>query len=433
MNLHLVQGTRLVRSPYFDCTLAAGAKSFSVYNHMLLPMSYGDPDAEYWRLINDVTMWDVAAQVQVELSGPDAAHLAQALVCRDLSSVVIGQAKYAPMVDHQGRLINDPVILKVDPQRWWLSLADSDMVFWCRAIAAERGLNAAVSLPDVSPLAVQGPKAVDVISDLFGGWVRNLGRFRFRRTELADIPLWLGRSGWSKQGGYELYLLDSTRGSELWNLVAEAGEPYNIGPGAPNTTERIESFLLSYRGDTPDDADPFECRLEAFIDLDSGVDFVGREALLAKRANGLSRQLVGMWIDGDPITPPEHTWPVLAADARSVVPADTRPVLASDARPVVPARTQSVPHTQLVSARTQPMPQPQPKDILQSPRQRTRQSEVGEVRAATFSPRLGRNIALALIDVPHNQTGTAVVIDHPTGRREGITVDLPFCPPGPAA
>lgn len=365
--LELAYSARVTKSPFFDCTLAAGAQRFSIYNHMLLPMSYGDEAAEYWGLITGVVMWDVACQVQVELAGPDANRLAQAVVCRDLSEVAVGQAKYAPMVDHGGRLMNDPLVLKVDSDRWWLSLADSDMVFWCRAVGAERGLDAAVTVPDVSPLAVQGPLAEDVVADLLGEWVRDLGFFRFRPTTLDGIPLWVGRAGWSKQGGFELYLLDGRRGRDLWRLVAEAGESHGIIPGAPNAAERIESFLLSYRGDTPDDADPFEVGLGRFLDLDSGIDFIGRDALLRKRVEGLRRQLVGVWIAGDHEAL-EHPWPVTAG--------------------------------------SQP---------------------VGTVRAAAHSPRLERGIGLAMVDVPHNRTGTALTAHLPTGPRRVQVADLPFC------
>ena len=364
-------GSRIAKSPFFDCTVAAGAKRFSVFNHMLLPMSYGDEVAEYWRLIDGVVMWDVACQVQVELSGPDACTLAQAVVCRDLSNVPVGQAKYAPMVDHSGRLMNDPLVLRVEADRWWLSLADSDMVYWCRAVGAERGLDVTVTIPDVLPLAVQGPLAVNVVADLVGDWVRDLRFFRYQQTSLEGISLWVGRAGCSKQGGFELYLLDRSRGCALWRLAAEAGEPYGIGPGAPNNAERIESFLLSYRGDTPDDADPFEARLERFLDLDSGIDFIGRDALLQKRADGLKRQLVGVLIEGPDMGALEHPW--------------------------------------LVTAGAKP---------------------VGSVRAAAYSPRLERNIGLALIDVPHNRTGTALTVHHPTGPRDVEVADLPFCSPG---
>ena len=370
MTFELAIGSRIAKSPFFDCTVEAGARRFSVYNHMLLPVSYGNEVAEYWRLIDGVVMWDVACQVQVELSGPDASMLAQAVVCRDLSRVAVGQARYAPMVDHSGRLMNDPLVLRVESDRWWLSLADSDMVYWCRAVGAERGLEVEVTIPDVYPLAVQGPLAEKVMADLLGEWVRDLGFFNYRATTVEGIGVWVGRAGWSKQGGFELYLLDRHRGSDLWRLVARAGEPHGIIPAAPNNAERIESFLLSYRGDTPDDVDPFEARLGRFLDLDSGVDFIGRDALIRKRSAGLSRQLVGLWIEGDQVGGLEHPWPI---------------TLGSQA--------------------------------------------VGTVRAAAYSPRLERNIGLALVDVPHNRTGTVLTAHHPTGARGVEVTDLPFYGP----
>ncbi len=378
MTLGIAIGPRLAKSPFFDSTVAAGASRFTVYNHTLLPVSYGDPDGEYWRLIEGVSMWDVSVQRQVEVAGPDAAELVQAVVCRDLSKTVPGQAKYAPMVDHAGRLMNDPLVLRVEEDRWWLSLADSDMVFWCRAIAAERRLNAAVSLPDVSTLAVQGPGSPEVVSDLLGDWARGLGFFRFRRGEVGGIPLLVGRAGWSGQDGYELCLLDGGRGAELWRLVAEAGRPHGIGPGAPNPAERIESNMFSYGSDAPADADPFEARLERFVDLDRGVEFIGRDALVDKRAGGLRRRLAGVWIEGDPLPcAAEHPWPAMAGGR-----------------------------------------------------------VVGAVRAAVHSPRLRRNIGLAFVEVPHNAAGTRLEVDAPGGRVSAEVADLPFIapqrPPKPA-
>ncbi len=365
--LGLTFGTRVAKSPFFAETVAAGAVSFSVYNHTWMPTSYGDDEAEYWRLIEAVAMWDVACQVQVELTGPDAGALAQAVVCRDLTGMALGRAKYAPMVDHRGRLMNDPVALRVDEDRWWLSLADSDMLFWCRAVGAERGLDAEVTQPDVFPLAVQGPRAADVVASLFGDWVRGLPRFRFRPAAVDGIEVLLGRSGWSGQGGFEIYLRGRERGSDLWRLVAEAGRPCGIGPGAPNYTERMESGLLSYRADTLDDSDPFEAGLERFVDLDSGVDFIGRAALAEIRRIGPRRRRVGVFIDGGPVAPPEHPWPVTVSG-----------------RPA------------------------------------------GTVRAAARSPRLGRNIGVAVLDAPHHRPGAEVAVHDPTGVRSGLVTPLPF-------
>ena len=295
-------------SPYFEAAIADGAISVAPYNQMLLPASYGDPEAEYRRLVEGVSMWDVGAERQVELVGPDAANLAQILCPRDLSTCVEGQGKYVALCDHAGTLINDPIILKIAADRYWLSIADSDVAMWARCVAAERGLDVAVNKPDVSPLAVQGPKAVDVVASIFGDWIRDLKYFWFGDAEIDGIPLKVARSGWSKQGGFELYLMDGTRGQDLWNLVKEAGAPWGIGPGSPNPSERIESGLLSWGGDTDDRTNPFEVRLGRFVDLDVPDDVIGIDALRRIAADGPARHQLGVVLVGRQPTTPHHRW-----------------------------------------------------------------------------------------------------------------------------
>jgi len=307
-------GSNIRKSPYFDATVADGVQSFSVYNHMYIPAHFGDPQAEYERLVSGVAMWDVGAQRQVELLGPDAAQLVQYICARDISDTAIGQGRYVPLCNHDGILINDPVLLKLSAEQFWLSIADSDIELWASAIAVERGLEVRVSEPDVSPLAVQGPKAAALIAQLFGDWIHELKYFWFRETSLQDIPLVLARSGWSKQGGFELYLRDATYGNDLWDLVREAGAPYGIGPGAPNDVERLESGLLSYGADAraqAHPANPFEVGLGKLVDLDGADDFIGKQALLKIRADGVKRRLSGFFIQGDPVPGSEHPVPIL--------------------------------------------------------------------------------------------------------------------------
>jgi len=302
------------KSAYFDATVAEGVACFSVYNHMFIPAHYGDPEGEYDALMNGVAMWDVAAQRQVELSGPDAARLIQYLTTRDMSNTRIGQGRYVPMCDHQGRLINDPVLLMLAQDRYWLSIADSDIALWASAIAAERGWDVTVAEPDVSPLAVQGPKAEAVITALFGDWVRDLRYFGFKQTQLGDIPLVLARSGWSKQGGFEMYLQDSSRGGELWAMVKAAGAPFGIRPGAPNDVERIESGLVSYGADgrlQTNPCTPYDIGLGKLVDLETPDDFIGKEALRRIADEGAQRERSGFVIAGAPLTAAGHSIPVL--------------------------------------------------------------------------------------------------------------------------
>ncbi|QPH54383.1 glycine cleavage T C-terminal barrel domain-containing protein [Pontivivens ytuae] len=360
-------GTRIRRSPYHAATVAAGVTSFTTYNHMLMPTSYGDPQAEYRRLIDGVAMWDVAVERQIALKGPDAQRLAQALCCRELSKLKPGQGRYVALCDHRGVLINDPVLLLHEDGTIWLFIADSDVLLWARAVAAERRLDVEVEEEDIAPLAVQGPKAEDVIADLFGEDIRAIRHFGFREERLGDIPLVLARSGWSKQGGFELYLRDSRRATELWNRVAEAGAPYDIGPGAPNPSERIESGLLSVGADTDDATTPFEVRMERFVDLEIDADVIGLPALQAEAARGPKRHQLGV------------VFPKAAPDSHA-----ERLTLTSGNR------------------------------------------RVGEITATAPSPRMGKTIGLALVS-REVEPGAALDTILPDGRSAPVELrELPF-------
>ncbi len=309
---------RIRPSPYYASTIADGVRTFTTYNHMLMPTGYGDPEGEYWRLIKGVSQWDVAVERQVQLEGPDAARLAQILCPRDLSGCQVGQGKYVPLCNHQGALINDPILLKLDENRFWLSIADSNIWFWASAIAAERGLRVTVSEPDVSPMALQGPKAADVVASVCGDWVRALKYFWFRQTTIEGIPVVVARSGWSKQGGFEIYLMDGSRADRLWNIFREAGKPWDIGPGNPNSCERIESALFNYGADTDAATNPFEVRLGRYVDLHAPDDVVGIQALRRLHGAGIRRQQLGVLLDGDQPMAPDYRWLPITRDSETV-------------------------------------------------------------------------------------------------------------------
>ncbi len=316
--VELALHTRLRRSPYYEVTLSEGVTSFITYNQMLIPMGYGDPEAAYRRLVEGVSMWDVGGERQIQLKGRDAADLAQILCTRDLSKAVVGQGKYVVLCDHAGTVINDPVALKIDDDCFWLSIADSDVNLWASCVAAERGMDVEVSEPDVSPLAVQGPMAAEVVASIFGDWIRDLRYFWFGDAEIDGIPLKVARSGWSKQGGFELYLMDGTRGHDLWNIVKEAGRPWNIGPGYPTPSERIENGLLSWGGDTDGRTNPFEVRLGRFVDLDVPDDVIGIQALRRIVADGPKRHQLGIVLKGDDPHPGHEVWYDVLIDGQKV-------------------------------------------------------------------------------------------------------------------
>jgi aminomethyltransferase len=258
--------------------------------------------------LNGVCQWDVGCERQVQLTGRDAGRLAQLLSPRDLTRCEVGQGKYVPLCNHAGTLINDPILLKFDEDRYWFSIADSNIWFWARAIAAERKLDVAVGEPDVSPLAVQGPKAADVVAAVCGDWIRGLRYFWFRDTTIDGIPITVARSGWSKQGGYELYLKDGTQGTRLWNIVKEAGKPWDIGPGNPNFCERVESGLLSYGGDTDEATNPFEVRMSKYVDLHVPDDVVGIKALRNIHGEGARRHQLGAILESEEPTELGFHW-----------------------------------------------------------------------------------------------------------------------------
>ena len=288
----VVQRTR--KTPFHDCIVRAGIKAFTVYNHTLLPLYFESPEADYWYLVNNVSMWDVGCERQVEITGPDAFKLATLLTPRNISKCKVGQGKYVPIVDENGGMINDPIMLRLGENHFWFSIADTDVLLWAKGLALGYGLDVNIIEPDVSPLAVQGPNADKVCADLLGDWIYDLKYFWFREFDLDGIPLVVQRSGWSKQGGLELYLRDGSQGTRLYEMVENAGRPYDIKPGAPSGIERVESGLLSHGNDMTIEDNPFEIGLGKFCAVDQEADFIGKKALQRIKAEGVKQKLVGV-------------------------------------------------------------------------------------------------------------------------------------------
>ena len=368
MQFKISQSPRVRRSPYFDSVVEDGVVSFTPYNKMLLPTGYGDPRAEYERLINGVAMWDVAAQRQIQISGPDASKLAQVLTPRKLDKLTPGVGWYTAICNHGGTIINDPILLKHAEDKFWFSISDSDILLWSRAIACERGFDVTICEPDVSPLAIQGPYAEDVVATLLGDDIRSIRHFRFEYRELDTIPLVVARSGWSKQGGFELYLMDGSKANKLWQLVKQAGQAFAIGPGCPNPTERIESGLLSCGGDTDDETNPFEVRLGRYIHLDVADDVIGVQALREIHANGVKRHQLGIFINSEK--------PLGYTNQYSQIIADNK--------------------------------------------------VIGKITAKSWSPRLKKNIGLCLLSVEAQPGDIVIVKQHNGPQLSGQLTGLPF-------
>lgn len=302
----IVASRRLRSTPFTERVEAAGLSSYSVYNHMLIPVSFASLTEDCAHLKEHVQIWDVSVERQVEISGPDAHDLVMKLSARDMSQARQGKCYYAPITDGQGGMLNDPIILCLDKNRYWLSIADSDVALWAAGIAEGLGMNATIHEPDVSPLAIQGPKSDDVMAALFGEEIRTLKFFNYAYYDWRGHELLIARSGWSKQGGFEIYLHDSALGTILWDDLWEIGRAYEMRAGCPNLIERIEGGLLSYGNDMTRNDTPLECGLGKYVSLDSAHDFIGKKALKIQAEQGLTKHIMGVKISGPPIAPPAN-------------------------------------------------------------------------------------------------------------------------------
>jgi aminomethyltransferase len=290
------------RSPFFERTLAAGCSAYDIYNHMYLPGYYADPIEEYWHLLDAVTVWDVSVERIVEITGPDASAFTNSLTCRDLTKCAVGQAKYVLITAEDGGIVNDPVLLRVEADRWWLALADSDAGLWARGVAIHAGMDVTVREPEVYPIQVQGPKSKDVMRTLFGDAVLDVKYYWTMTTELDGIPVVISRTGWTGEVGYEIYLRDPARGGDLWDRVMEAGKPHDIRPIAPCEARRIEAGIFNYGSDMTIADTPFHVMgLERLVEPQA-ADYIGKAALEEIRVRGVDRKLVGIEVvEGDPL------------------------------------------------------------------------------------------------------------------------------------
>ena len=290
------------RSPFFERTLAAGCSAYDIYNHMFLPGYYADPVEEYWHLLNAVTVWDVSVERIVEITGPDASRFVNTLTCRDLTRCAVGQGKYVLITAEDGGIVNDPVLLRVEADRWWLALADSDAGLWARGVAVHSGLDVTVREPEIYPIQVQGPKSVDVLRTLVGDAILDVRYYWTMTTDIDGIPVVISRTGWTGEVGYEIYLRDAARGGDLWDRVMAAGAPHDIRPIAPCEARRIEAGIFNYGSDMTIANNPFEIMgLERLVEPQA-ADYIGKAALEAIRERGVSRKLVGIEMTGDPLS-----------------------------------------------------------------------------------------------------------------------------------
>jgi len=303
MSKGIIYTPRIRKSPFFEETIKAGASNFTTYNHMAMPVGYTSLEEEYKSLIEDVTLWDVAAERQVQVIGEDAAKFVQYLTPRNLSTLKDGFCRYAFLTDENGGIINDPLILKFNDQKFWISLADSDALLWCKGVALSGQFKVEINEPEACPLSLQGPKSKDLMKKISNDdeVVMGLKYYQFVETRLFDLELVVARSGWSNQFGYEIYITREEDGGALWRGLMEAGKEFKIVPSCPNQIDRIEAGMISHLGDTTLNENPLELNLPKFYDLDQEADFVGKKALHKIRENGIKKQFTGFKISGKKI------------------------------------------------------------------------------------------------------------------------------------
>lgn len=306
---------RVRRTPFTPGVEAAGAKAYTVYNRMLLATVFRSVEEDYHHLKSAVQVWDVSVERQVELRGPDATRLMQMLTPRDLRGMLPGQCYYVPIVDETGGMLNDPVALKLSEDRWWISIADSDLLYWVKGLAYGYRLDVLVDEPDISPLAVQGPHAEELMARVFGDAVRGIRFFRFGWFDFQGVSMAVARSGYSKQGGYEIYVDGAENGMPLWNTLMEAGRDLDVHAGCPNLIERIEGGLLSYGNDMTRANTPHECGLGRFCSTQTAIGCVGRDALLRVASEGPIQQVRPITIAAKvPVC--DAVWPIMSKGKR---------------------------------------------------------------------------------------------------------------------
>ena len=314
MNAPVLSLSRRLRKSPFEARSHHGAKATSVYNHVVLPTAYVSLEDDYWHLREHVQIWDVACQVQVEVKGRDALKLVEFLTPRDLSAMLPGQCVYAPLLDERAGIVNDPIILCLAPDHFWLSISDSDVLLWVKGLALGAGFDVTVSDPDVFPLSLQGPKSQALLDRLIGEPVGDIRFFRFIETQIAGIPLIVARTGWSGQGGFELYLNEPSEGERLWDTIAAAGADLNLRPGCPNLIDRIETGLLSHGNDMTLYNNPIEAGLDRFFKLGKSADYLGREALEKIAQDGPAQRMVRVVVPGAPVANPRETYSMIVAE-----------------------------------------------------------------------------------------------------------------------
>ena len=376
-NIKLNMSRRIRRTPYTNKVEALGVSDFTVVNHMLLPKGYKKSvEEDYWHLSKEVQIWDVSCQRQVQISGPDALKLVQKMTPRSLKNMEIGKCFYIPMLNESAGMINDPVLLKLEDDMFWISIADSDILLWAKGYALGLNLNVRIEEPDVYPLAIQGPKSEELLISVFGEEIKKIKFFNFRVIDFMGTKQIIARSGYSKQDGFEIYFKTHEQyfdkvemGENLWDAIWNAGQKFNISPGCPNLIDRIEGGLMSYGNDFTKENNPLECNMENYCKEDVEHDFIGKLALEKIRKNGVKQKMRGIIFEGEPCSATGQPLAVFANNHK----------------------------------------------------------KIGQITSGIYSPKIRKNIGLSMILKADWEIGQSVIVETLNGeKRAGNITSLPF-------
>ncbi len=374
-DMSLVQrGARNRRTPYYEATQKYDPQGMTVYNHMYFPIRFESFEAEFETLLNDVTVWDVAVERCLEISGPDGSRFAQLLTPRDLSRCQVGQGKYVLICDSDGGIINDPVLTRMDENTFWFALASSDALLFARGLKnAYPELDVTIKEADVAPLQIQGPKSKQLMQKLLGDSILDLKYYFWTEAKIAGAPVVVTRTGWTSEVGYEVYLTNTAKGTEVYEAIMEAGQELGVKPTGPSDIRRIEGAIFTWGADMTYDNNAYEMGLDRLVDLDSLSDeqSISLAAYRRIEAEGVSRKINGVEIDGDPFPALNNVkWPVTDGG-----------------------------------------------------------SSLGKVTSAIYSPRLGKNIGYAWLPTERSNLGGSVRVETEWGTRTATVVEMPFVDP----
>ena len=287
--VELLISTRVRKSPYWHLSINEGCWRATVYNRIYHPRGYVKPEdggamVEYDALVNHVTMWNVAVERQIQVKGPDAESFVDYVITRDATRIKDMHAKYVILCNEAGGVLNDPVLLRLNRNEFWFSLADSDLMLWLQGVNVGKKFDVEINEIDVAPVQIQGPKSEALMVDLLGKGISDVPVYGLMDGEIDGCKVIISQSGFSGEKGYEIYLIDATLHAEkLWNAVKAAGKSHNLMVIAPAHHRRIAAGILSWGQDADFETSPFQCNLGYQVPRKKSSDYIGKEELNKQR------------------------------------------------------------------------------------------------------------------------------------------------------